>query len=93
LTMKKAANVGKDCVAWQWVNTSFVAPGIAQFAFGFYGVMLTSSVLGMVTMMIFKPRSWCVYCPMGTMTQAICKIKYIGAGQDGKKNETDCGAT
>ena len=23
---------------WQWTNTSFVAPGIAQFAFGFYGV-------------------------------------------------------
>ena len=26
--------------------------------------------------MIFcKPNSWCVYCPMGTMTQGICIIK------------------
>lgn len=60
---------------WQWTNTSFVAPGVAQFAFGFYSVMLTSTVLGLVTMVVFKPRSWCVYCPMGTMTQGICKIK------------------
>ena len=31
--------------------------------------------LGIVTMVLFKPRSWCVYCPMGTMTQLICKAK------------------
>lgn len=61
---------------WDWVNTSFVHPGVAQFAFGFYGVMLTSTFLGLVTMVLFMPRSWCVYCPMGTMTQAICKIKH-----------------
>jgi len=61
---------------WNWayhgVNVSL---GIAQFAFGFYSVMLTSTVLGFVTMLLFKPRSWCVYCPMGTMTQFICKGK------------------
>lgn len=51
------------------------APGVAQFAFGFYSVMLTSTVLGVITMVLFKPRSWCVYCPMGTMTQLICKAK------------------
>ncbi len=60
---------------WNWTNTSFVTPWIAQFSFGFYGVMLTSTVLGLVTMILFKPRSWCVYCPMGTMTQGICQIK------------------
>lgn len=31
--------------------------------------------LGFVTMLLFKPRSWCVYCPMGTMTQLICKVR------------------
>ncbi len=29
----------------------------AQFAFGFFGVMLTSTVLGIVTMVLFRPRS------------------------------------
>lgn len=60
---------------WNWTNTSFVPPWVAQFAFGFYSVMLTSTVLGLVMMLLFKPRSWCVYCPMGTMTQGICMLK------------------
>ncbi|MDR2899016.1 MAG: 4Fe-4S binding protein [Clostridiales bacterium] len=60
---------------WHWTNTSMVPAGAAQFAFGFYSVMLTSTVLGLITMILFKPRSWCVYCPMGTMTQGICKLK------------------
>lgn len=51
------------------------APWVSQFAFGFYSVMLTSTVLGLITMFLYKPRSWCVYCPMGTMTQGICKLK------------------
>lgn len=60
---------------WNWAQVSFVSPWTAQFAFGFYGVMLTSTVLGLITMVLFRPRSWCVYCPMGTMTQGICRIK------------------
>lgn len=62
---------------WNWAYAGqAVAPWIVQFAFGFYSVMLTSTVLGMMTMVLFKPRSWCVYCPMGTMTQMVCKIKH-----------------
>ena len=51
---------------------------VAQYAFGFYSVMLTSTSLGIVTMALYKPRSWCVYCPMGTMTQGVCKMKCSG---------------
>lgn len=61
---------------WNWVNTSMVSPWIAQFSFGFYSVMVTSTILGIITMLLYKPRSWCVYCPMGTMTQLISKAKY-----------------
>ena len=61
---------------WHWAyHGTLFHPGVAQFAFGFYGVMLTSTVLGLITMVLFKPRSWCVYCPMGTMTQLICMVK------------------
>ena len=59
-----------------WSDVSFVPPWMAQFAFGLYSVMLTSTILGFATMLVFKPRSWCVYCPMGTMTQGICRLKY-----------------
>ncbi|MFR3566912.1 MAG: 4Fe-4S binding protein [Paraclostridium sordellii] len=61
---------------WNWVDTSMVSPWVAQFAFGFYSIMLTSTILGVVTMILYKPKSWCVYCPMGTMTQLISKAKY-----------------
>lgn len=61
---------------WNWAyHGTLIHPGVAQFAFGFYSIMLTSTILGFLTMILFKPRSWCVYCPMGTMTQIICKIR------------------
>ncbi len=75
---------------WQWADVSIAAPWMAQFAFGFFGVMLTSTVLGLVTMVLFRPRSWCVYCPMGTMTQGICQLKHgrecDSCGGTGKKD-------
>lgn len=60
---------------WDWAYGGGSIPWTAQFAFGFYSIMLTSTILGFITMLLFKPRSWCVYCPMGTMTQLICKVK------------------
>ena len=64
---------------WHWAyHGTLFSQGVAQFAFGFYSVMLTSTVLGFATMILYKPRSWCVYCPMGTMTQLICKAKVSG---------------
>lgn len=60
---------------WHWAYSGGVPDWAAQFAFGFYSVMLTSTILGIITLLFFKPRAWCVYCPMGTMTQIICKWK------------------
>lgn len=73
---------------WHWVDTSFVSPGVAQFAFGFFSLMLTSTILGIITMIFYKPRSWCVYCPMGTMTQLVSKAKHCSSKQveRGEKN-------
>lgn len=57
-----------------YVNTNLPL-WVSQFAFGLYSIMFTSSVLGFITMVLFRPRSWCAYCPMGTMTQCICTVK------------------
>lgn len=67
---------------WHWASTAAVSTWIAQFAFGFYSIMLTSTLLGLITMVLYKPRSWCVYCPMGTMTQGICALKYKGESKN-----------
>ena len=61
---------------WHWAyHGTLLAPWVAQFAFGFYSIMLTSSLIGLIVMALFKPRSWCVFCPMGTMTQLICRLR------------------
>ncbi len=79
---------------WHWANTAPAAPWVTQFAFGFYGVMLTSTVLGLITMTLFRPRSWCVYCPMGTMTQGICKLKNSKeAAQHGRQGKASGGSS
>ena len=76
---------------WHWAyHGTFFSAGVAQFAFGFYSVMLTSTVLGLVTMVLFKPRSWCVYCPMGTMTQLICRARAAGDAPRESPGEPDC---
>ena len=64
-------------VPWHWAyhGDAVVGAWVPQFAFGFYGIMLTSTLIGLIVMVLFKPRSWCVFCPMGTMTQLICKAK------------------
>ena len=63
-------------VPWDWAYTAGTAPDwVAQFSFGFYSLMLTSTIIGLAVMALYKPRSWCTFCPMGTMTQMICKLK------------------
>lgn len=76
---------------WEWAKIDMAAPWIAQFAFGFFSVMLTSTILGFLTMVLFRPRSWCVYCPMGTMTQGICYLKHRKDDENrGNESEKNC---
>ena len=85
------AYCNRYCGRGQWAyHGETVAPWAVQFSFGFYSIMLTSTVLGIITMAFFKPRSWCVYCPMGTMTQLICKAK---AGKSVSLSRNDAGNT
>lgn len=63
-------------VPWSWAYSVGTVPDwIAQFSFGFYSLMLTSALIGLFVMVLYKPRTWCTFCPMGTMTQSICKIR------------------
>lgn len=63
-------------VPWGWAYTAGTVPDwVAQFSFGFYSLMLTSTIIGLAVMALYKPRTWCTFCPMGTMTQLICRIR------------------
>ena len=66
-------------VPWDWAYTASNIPAwIAQYSFGFYSLMLTSTIIGLIVMVLYKPRTWCAFCPMGTMTQGICQLKASG---------------
>ena len=66
-------------VPWHWAYTVGSAPDwFAQFSFGFYSLMLTSTLIGLIAMVLYRPRTWCSFCPMGSMTQLICKAKQRG---------------
>ncbi len=63
-------------VPWDWAYSADTVPDwVAQFSFGFYSMMLTSELIGLIVMALYKPRTWCTFCPMGTMTQGICQLK------------------
>ena len=70
-------------VPWGWAYTAgTTADWVAQFSFGFYSLMLTSTLIGLIVMALFRPRTWCGFCPMGSMTQLICKAKCRASGSD-----------
>lgn len=60
---------------WVWNLSADVPLWTAQFAFGLYSLMLTSEILALAAMLWFRPRAWCTFCPMGTLTQGICRLK------------------
>ncbi len=60
---------------WHGVSTTDVSPTVLQFAFGLYSLLLTSELLALAAMLYYRPRTWCTFCPMGTLTQSICKQK------------------
>ena len=63
-------------VPWGWTYTAgTVADWARSSALAFYSLMLTSLLLDLIVMVLYKPRTWCAFCPMGTMTQGICKLK------------------
>lgn len=43
-------------VPWHWAYPSVVEPWVAQFAFGLYGIMLTSLIVGVALTVIYRPR-------------------------------------
>ena len=66
-------------VPWGWAHADGAAPDwAAQFAFGLYSLMLTSALIGLILMALYRPRTWCSFCPMGSMTQLICRFKQRG---------------
>ncbi len=66
-------------VPWEWAaQNAGAAAWAVQYAYGFYSLMLTSTLIGLIAMALWRPRTWCSFCPMGCMTQGISRLKLRG---------------
>lgn len=48
---------------------------LLHFSYRFYSMMLTTSILGLVLALIYKPRTWCTICPIATVSDVYIKSK------------------
>lgn len=51
----------------------FFASWVTHLSYRFYSLMMTSTVLGLILALVFKPRTWCTICPIATVSDVILK--------------------
>lgn len=50
-----------------------LAPWITHLSYRFYSMMMTTTVLGLILALVYKPRTWCTICPIATVSDVILK--------------------
>lgn len=45
-----------------------VSNEITHFSYRIYSMMFTSTLIGLLLGFMFKPRTWCIICPISTLT-------------------------
>ena len=45
-----------------------ISPWITHLSYRFYSMMMTTTVLGFLLALIYKPRTWCTICPIATVS-------------------------
>jgi len=52
--------------------TTFL-PWVTHLSYRFYSMMMTTSVLGLILALVYKPRTWCTICPISTISDVYVK--------------------
>jgi len=48
-------------------------PWITHLSYRFYSMMMTTTILGLLLSLTYKPRTWCTICPIATISDVILK--------------------
>lgn len=59
----------------QFIQFSNVTPWLTHFAYKFYSMMMTTTILGLILAILYKPRTWCTICPISTLSQVYLNTK------------------
>ncbi len=57
----------------QLIPSPVLPAPLLHLAYRFYSLMLTSTLLGTVLALLYRPRSWCAVCPVGTLSKGVAK--------------------
>lgn len=52
-----------------------LAPWLTHLSYRFYSMMMTTTFLGLLLAMVYKPRTWCTICPIATASDVILKYR------------------
>ncbi|MFV0465248.1 MAG: hypothetical protein ACK5ML_04175 [Lachnospiraceae bacterium] len=50
-----------------------LAPWLTHLSYRIYSMMMTTTALGMILAMVYRPRTWCTICPISTISDVILK--------------------
>ena len=48
-----------------------LVPWLTHLSYRFYSMMMTTTLIGLLLAMVFKPRTWCTICPIATVSDVI----------------------
>jgi len=50
-----------------------ITPWITHLSYRLYSMMMTTTLLGLVLAVVYRPRTWCTICPIATISDTILK--------------------
>jgi hypothetical protein len=57
----------------QLLVLQYYNPLLEHIAFRLYSLMLSSTILGTLLAVVYKPKTWCVVCPVKTLSTKYLK--------------------
>lgn len=59
----------------QLIQFSNMVSWVTHLSYRFYSMMMTTTVLGLIMAIVYKPRTWCTICPIATISDSYIKFK------------------
>lgn len=50
-----------------------LSPWLTHLSYRIYSMMMTTTILGLLLAMFYKPRTWCAICPISTISDTLLK--------------------
>lgn len=60
----------------QFLDIGVMPDWVIHLGFRVYSMMFTTVILGLLLGLLYKPRTWCLICPMGNLTNMTLKQKH-----------------